>query len=609
MAIQMRKIELLAPAKNLATGIEAINHGADAVYIGADRFSARSAAGNSVEDIARLAQYAHQYGARVFVALNTVLTDEQLPEAEKLIWELYEAGADALIVQDMGLLGLNLPPIELHASTQTDNRTPEKVRFFKEAGFSQVVLARELSLNQIKNISSQVDVPLEVFVHGALCVSYSGQCYLSEALSGRSANRGACAQYCRLPYNLLDAHGKVLAKGKHLLSLKDLNQSDHLEQLIDAGVTSLKIEGRLKDISYVKNITAYYRKKLDAIFKRRPDLAPKSAGKCTFTFEPNPEKSFSRGFTNYYLSGERGEQVISPDTPKSIGEYVGTVKEIRKGSFTVAGLVALHNGDGLCFRNAAGEMEGFRVNKVEDNRVFPAEWPNISPKMKLYRNYDHEFEKVLAKESGIRKIEADLLLEETSDGFRLTLTDTDGFTAVAEMQQAKELARSEQSENQKKQLAKLGNTLFEARNVTIGFDEPYFIPSSVLAELRRNGAEALLEARKKGYKRNEPVFKPTMHAFPQLQLSYLGNVTNTNAKSFYQQHGVTEVAPGFELKQVDGVPLMFTKHCVKYAMGWCKKLQKAENTPDEPLFLEYRDNRLQLKFDCRLCEMQVLREV
>lgn len=605
----MRKIELLAPAKNLATGIEAINHGADAVYIGADRFSARSAAGNSVEDIARLAQYAHQYGARVFVALNTVLTDEQLPEAEKLIWELYEAGADALIVQDMGLLGLNLPPIELHASTQTDNRTPEKVRFFKEAGFSQVVLARELSLNQIKNISSQVDVPLEVFVHGALCVSYSGQCYLSEALSGRSANRGACAQYCRLPYNLLDAHGKVLAKGKHLLSLKDLNQSDHLEQLIDAGVTSLKIEGRLKDISYVKNITAYYRKKLDAIFKRRPDLAPKSAGKCTFTFEPNPEKSFSRGFTNYYLSGERGEQVISPDTPKSIGEYVGTVKEIRKGSFTVAGLVALHNGDGLCFRNAAGEMEGFRVNKVEDNRVFPAEWPNISPKMKLYRNYDHEFEKVLAKESGIRKIEADLLLEETSDGFRLTLTDTDGFTAVAEMQQAKELARSEQSENQKKQLAKLGNTLFEARNVTIGFDEPYFIPSSVLAELRRNGAEALLEARKKGYKRNEPVFKPTMHAFPQLQLSYLGNVTNTNAKSFYQQHGVTEVAPGFELKQVDGVPLMFTKHCVKYAMGWCKKLQKAENTPDEPLFLEYRDNRLQLKFDCRLCEMQVLREV
>lgn len=602
----MRKIELLAPAKNLATGIEAINHGADAVYIGADRFSARSAAGNSVEDIRQLAEYAHQYGARVFVALNTVLTDEQLPEAEKLVWELYEAGADALIVQDMGLLGLNLPPIELHASTQTDNRTPEKVKFFENAGFSQVVLARELSLNQIKNISSQVTVPLEVFVHGALCVSYSGQCYLSEALSGRSANRGSCAQYCRLPYNLLDADGKVLAKGQHLLSLKDLNQSDYLEQLIDAGVTSLKIEGRLKDISYVKNITAYYRKKLDAIFKRRPDLAAKSAGSCSFTFEPNPEKSFSRGFTNYYLSGERGEQVISPDTPKSIGEYVGTVKEIRKGSFTVAGLVALHNGDGLCFRNAEGEMEGFRVNKVEENRVFPAEWPNVQPKMKLYRNYDHEFEKVLSKESAVRRIGVDMQLEETDGGFRLTLTDTDGFTAAAEMGQAKELARSEQSENQKKQLAKLGTTIFEARNVTIGFTEPYFIPSSVLAELRRNGADALLEARKKGYKRNEPVFKPTTHAFPQLQLSYLGNVTNSNAKSFYMQHGVQEVAPGFELKHVDGVPLMFTKHCVKYAMGWCVKLQGAKNTPKEPLFLEYRDNRMQLKFDCRMCEMQVL---
>lgn len=602
----MRKIELLAPAKNLATGIEAINHGADAVYIGADRFSARSAAGNSVEDIRQLAEYAHQYGARVFVALNTVLTDEQLPEAEKLVWELYEAGADALIVQDMGLLGLNLPPIELHASTQTDNRTPEKVKFFENAGFSQVVLARELSLNQIKNISSQVTVPLEVFVHGALCVSYSGQCYLSEALSGRSANRGSCAQYCRLPYNLLDADGKVLAKGQHLLSLKDLNQSDYLEQLIDAGVTSLKIEGRLKDISYVKNITAYYRKKLDAIFKRRPDLAAKSAGSCSFTFEPNPEKSFSRGFTNYYLSGERGEQVISPDTPKSIGEYVGTVKEIRKGSFTVAGLVALHNGDGLCFRNAEGEMEGFRVNKVEDNRVFPAEWPNVQPKMKLYRNYDHEFEKVLSKESGIRRIGVDMRLDEADNGFCLTLTDTDGFTASVVTEQSKELARSEQSENQKKQLAKLGTTIFEPRNVTIGFTEPYFIPSSVLAELRRNGADALLEARKKGYKRNEPVFKPTTHAFPQLQLSYLGNVTNSNAKSFYMQHGVQEVAPGFELKHVDGVPLMFTKHCVKYAMGWCVKLQGAKNTPKEPLFLEYRDNRMQLKFDCRLCEMQVL---
>ncbi|MGL4293488.1 MAG: peptidase U32 family protein [Bacteroidales bacterium] len=603
----MRKIELLAPAKNLATGIEAINHGADAVYIGADRFSARSAAGNSVEDIRKLAEYAHLYGARVFVALNTVLTDEQLPEAQILIHELYEAGADALIVQDMGILELDLPPIELHASTQTDNRTPEKVKFFEQAGFSQVVLARELSLNQIRNISSQTHVPLEVFVHGALCVSYSGQCYLSEALSGRSANRGACAQYCRLPYNLLDADGRLLARGKHLLSLKDLNQSDYLEQLIDAGVTSLKIEGRLKDVSYVKNITAYYRKKLDALFKRRPDLAARSAGSCAFTFEPNPEKSFSRGFTNYYLSGERGQEVISPDTPKSIGEYVGTVKEIRKGSFTVAGIVALNNGDGLCFRDAAGDMEGFRVNKVEDNRVFPAEWPAIAPKMKLYRNLDHEFEKVLAKESGIRKIGLSMVLGETESGFSLTLTDETGLSVSRMLDSAKEIARSEQSENQKKQLAKLGTTIFEAREIVIDLNAPYFIPSSALAELRRVAVDELTALRVSGYQRNEVPFVPTKHAFPQQQLSYLGNVTNNRARSFYQMHGVEEVAPGFELKQVDGVPLMFTKHCVKYAMGWCKKLQGAEQTPKEPLFLEYRDNRLQLKFDCRLCEMQVLR--
>lgn len=601
-----RTIELLAPAKNADVGIEAINHGADAVYIGADRFSARSAAGNSVEEISRLVEHAHLYGARVYVALNTVLTDEQLPEAEKLIHELYAVGVDALIVQDMGVLGLNLPPIELHASTQTDNRTPEKVKFFEEAGFSQVVLARELSLNQIKNIASQTNVPLEVFVHGALCVSYSGQCYLSEALSGRSANRGACAQYCRLPYNLLDADGKVLAKGKHMLSLKDLNQSDYLEQLIDAGVTSLKIEGRLKDVSYVKNITAYYRKKLDAILKRRPDLKSKSAGKCSFSFEPNPEKSFSRGFTNYYLNGRETEMVISPDTPKSMGEYVGTVKEIRKGSFTVAGLVALHNGDGLCFRNAKGDFEGFRVNKVEDNRVFPAEWPAVEPKMKLYRNFDHEFEKELSRKTSERKIAVGMRFEECADGFCLTVTDEDGFSVRQPLVLEKEPAQKPQGENLKRQLSKLGNTVFEAGDIQLDLTGEFFIPSSLLGELRRQAIEELTLKRKREYRRNEVPFRATAHSYPQQTLSYLGNVTNTHARSFYAAHGVKEIAPGFELKHQSGVPVMFTKHCVKYAMGWCRKLQGATETPKEPLFLEYRDNRLELKFDCRLCEMQVL---
>ncbi len=587
-----RYIELLAPAKNVETGIEAINHGADAVYIGADRFGARSAAGNSVEDIARLVEHAHLFGARVYVALNTVLTDEQLPEAEKLIHELYGIGVDALIVQDMGILQLNLPPIELHASTQTDNRTPEKVKFFEEAGFSQVVLARELSVNQIRNISEQTNVPLEVFVHGALCVSYSGQCYLSEALSGRSANRGACAQYCRLPYNLLDATGKTLAKGKHLLSLKDLNQSDYLEQLIDAGATSLKIEGRLKDVSYVKNITAYYRKKLDEIMKRRPDLKPKSAGRCSFTFTPNPAKSFSRGFTNYYLNGREKDAVISPDTPKSMGEYVGTVKEIRKGSFTVAGLVALNNGDGLCFRNGKGEFEGFRVNKVEDNRVFPAEWPAIEPKMKLYRNFDHEFEKELSKKTAERKIGADIYFGETETGFELRLKDETGCEATVTLDCEKTAAQKPQEENLKRQLGKTGNTIFEAKQIEIDLKGDYFIPSSTLNELRRQGIEALINQRKETYQRNEPEFQPTHHTYPQGTLSYLGNVTNNHARSFYAQHGVTEIAPGFELKHVSGVPVMFTKHCIKYAMGWCRKLQGATDTPQEPMFLEYRDNQI-----------------
>ena len=401
---KVRSIELLAPAKDLQCGIEAINHGADAVYIGSPKFSARAAAGNTLEDIRTLCSYAHQFGARIYVAFNTILTDEELPDAETIIWELYRAGADALIVQDMGILSLNLPPIPLHASTQTDNRTPAKVKFLQDAGFTQVVLARELSLNEIHAIASETTVPLEVFVHGALCVSYSGQCYISSALSGRSANRGECAQYCRLPYTLLDAEGNEILKDKHLLSLKDLNQSQHLEALLDAGVTSLKIEGRLKEVSYVKNITAYYRKKLDALFAKRPEYKRASVGHETYTFEPIAEKSFNRGFTSFFLQ-QRQKDITSFDTPKSVGERVGTVKELKGNSFTIAGTKQLSNGDGLIFFNSEGNLEGFRVNRVEENRVFPLEMPRISPKTILYRNYDHAFEKLLEKPSAERKID------------------------------------------------------------------------------------------------------------------------------------------------------------------------------------------------------------
>ncbi len=604
----MRKIELLSPAKNADIGIEAIKHGADAVYIGADRFSARAAAGNSVEDIARLVEFAHMYNARVYVALNTVLRDDQMDEAEKLIHELYNIGVDALIVQDMGIMELNLPPIELHASTQTDNRDAAKVKFLEQVGFKQVVLARELTLDQIKSISSQTSVPLEVFVHGALCVSYSGQCYISEALSKRSANRGACAQYCRLPYDLVDSNGKVIAKSKHLLSLKDMNQSDSLEQLIDAGVTSLKIEGRLKDVGYVKNITAYYRKRLDAIFKKRADLSAKSSGRTTFTFEPDATRSFNRGFTNYYLKGRSKDFVYSPDTPKSVGQYVGTVKEIKKGSFTVAGLVALNNGDGLCFKSKDGSFKGFRVNRVEDNRVFPAEWPEIEPKMELYRNFDHEFEKELSKESAQRKISVSIRLEETESGFKLRMTDEDNFFVETEIDHVKEVAKNPQFENQKKQLTKLGNTIFEATAFESTLSDEFFIPSSLLTSLKREAAERLEAKRISDYKRDPFVKGDDKAVYPFKELTYLGNVTNSKAESFYSKHGVESIDKGFELIARRDVPLMFTKHCVKYSLGLCARFQGYKGELSEPLFLVYQDKRLRLQFNCKDCEMKIYSE-
>ena len=418
--IRQRKIELLAPAKNLECGIAAIDHGADAVYIGAPRFGARASAGNSLEDIAELVKYAHLYNVRIYVTLNTILKDEELPDTEKMIWNLYQIGVDALIVQDMGLLGLNLPPIPLHASTQMDNRHVEKVKFLAEAGFRQVVLARELSLEQIRKIHEAVpQTPLEVFVHGALCVSYSGQCYVSQHCFGRSANRGECAQFCRLAFDMVDADGKVIAKDKHLLSLKDLNQSEELEKLLDAGASSFKIEGRLKDVSYVKNVVAYYRQKLDAIFKRRKEYIRASSGSVHLAFKPQLDKSFTRGFTNYFLFG-RNKDIFSFDTPKSMGEEMGYVKEIRGNYIIVAGVKPFSNGDGICYLDERGKLKGLRVNRVENNKLFPAgEMPRIKQRTTLYRNFDQEFEKQMQRKSAERKLGVDLRLTENNFGFTL----------------------------------------------------------------------------------------------------------------------------------------------------------------------------------------------
>ena len=604
--IEQRRIELLAPAKNLECGIEAINHGADAVYIGAPKFGARAAAVNSLEDIAALVEYAHLYNVRIYVTVNTILKEEELKETEEMIRELYRIGVDALIVQDMAITKLELPPIPLHASTQMDNRTVDKVKFLRDAGFRQVVLARELSLREIGKIHEACpDIPLEVFVHGALCVSYSGQCYVSQACFGRSANRGECAQFCRLPFSLVDVEGKTIVKDKHLLSLKDLNQSEELEALLDAGASSLKIEGRLKDVSYVKNVTAAYRQKLDAIFARRKEYTRASSGKCHFDFKPQLDKSFSRGFTHYFLHGRR-KDIFSFDTPKSLGEEMGTMKESRGNYLTVAGVKSFNNGDGVCYLDEQGRLQGFRINRVDGNKLYPQEMPRIKPRTMLYRNFDQEFERVLARKSSERKIAVCILLAENNFGFSLTMTDEDDNSVTLALPRDREPARTPQADNLKNQLAKLGNTPFEAERIDIDFSENWFIPASVLAELRRQLVEQLIMARKVNYHRELAVWKPTTHTFPQQTLSYLGNVMNTRAASFYQDHGVKEVAPAYEKQPVEDAVLMFCKHCLRYSMGWCPIHQRERSPYKEPYYLVGTDGKkFRLSFDCKNCQMKV----
>ena len=604
--IKQRKIELLAPARNLECGIEAINHGADAVYIGAPKFGARAAAVNSLEDIAALVEYAHLYNVRIYVTVNTILKEEELKETEEMIRELYRIGVDALIVQDMAIAKLELPPIPLHASTQMDNRTVDKVKFLRDAGFLQVVLARELSLREIGKIHEACpDIPLEVFVHGALCVSYSGQCYVSQACFGRSANRGECAQFCRLPFSLVDAEGKMIAKDKHLLSLKDLNQSEELEALLDAGASSLKIEGRLKDVSYVKNVTAAYRQKLDAIFARRKEYTRASSGKCRFDFKPQLDKSFSRGFTRYFLHG-RSKDIFSFDTPKSLGEEMGTMKESRGNYLTVAGVKSFSNGDGVCYLDEQGRLQGFRINRVDGNKLYPQEMPRIKPRTMLYRNFDQEFERILARKSSERKIAVCILLAENNFGFSLTMTDEDDNSVTLTLPRDREPARTPQADNLKNQLAKLGNTPFEAERIDIDFSENWFIPASVLSELRRQLVEQLIIARKVNYRRELAVWKPTTHTFPQQTLSYLSNVMNTRAASFYQDHGVKEVEPAYEKQPVEAAVLMFCKHCLRYSMGWCPIHQRERSPYKEPYYLVGTDGKkFRLSFDCKNCQMKV----
>ena len=618
----MQSLELLAPAKNLECGIAAIDHGADAVYIGAQKFGARVAAGNSVDDIRQLCLYAHQFSAKVYVTVNTIIYDDELQATQQLIRELAEAGVDAILVQDMALLSMqsSLPEgvgVALHASTQTDNRTPEKVRWLRSLGFRRVVLARELSVDEIAAIHREVpDVELEVFVHGALCVSYSGLCYASQHCFGRSANRGACAQVCRMKFDLIDADGRELEHQRHLLSLKDLNQSAHLKELIQAGAVSFKIEGRLKDATYVKNVVAAYSQRLDAIIAKHPDQYYRaSRGHCTYAFTPNLKKTFNRGFTTYFLHG-RQPDIFSPDTPKAMGEFVGTVKELRRDSFNVAGTAAFANGDGLCFINDERELEGFRVNRAEGNRLFPQQMPrHLRPGTALYRNNDMEFERLLSHQSSVRKISVTLRLDATPDGFSLS---AEGVTATISCQHQQ--AEKPQRDNIVRQLSKMGGTIYECSGVELSADFNYFIPSSLLADLRRQLLAALNQhhasvPHASAYPRDSvPRASVPKYAHP-----YLYNISNHAAAAFY---GVKEPT-AFELNtpsyrrgqwealrgQGEAPLLMQCRHCLQYAMGYCVKHGGQRPTYQLPLSLRLADGRrFRLEFDCKHCQMNVYAE-
>lgn len=597
----MRALELLAPAKNLEYGIAAIDHGADAVYIGASRFGARAAVGNSVDDIRKLCDYAHPFGAKVYVTVNTIIYDDELESTRQLLADLSDVGADAILVQDMAVLQMmkNLP-LAAHASTQTDNRSVEKVRWLRDIGFSRVVLARELSLDEMREIHQQVpDVELEVFVHGALCVSYSGLCYASQYCFGRSANRGECAQFCRMQFSLEDAKGREVVRDRYLLSLKDMNRIDHLEELIEAGATSFKIEGRLKDLAYVKNVTAAYNKRLNEIIQRHPDQYCRSSrGKSQYSFIPDLKRTFNRGYTTYFLHGRKPD-IASMDTPKAMGAFVGTVKEMRHDSFNVAGVASFANGDGLCFLDENRQLVGFRANKVVGNRIYPYRMPQgLKPGVRLYRNNDQEFDRLMSKPSAERHIPIRIVLRAVADGFELSATIHDKQCTLhyhAELQQAQKPPH----DNIIRQLTKLGDTIYACEEVDIPADFNYFIPNSLLSDMRRQLVEKLVSQGNGSLVTSRDATRKPLHE--TYSYPYLNNIANQVARDFY---GLKELT-AYELRGGDG-PIMQCRHCLRYTLGYCVKNGGERPQWQEPLSLVLGDGRrFRLEFDCRHCQMNI----
>ena len=605
-----KKIEILAPAKDLLHGMAAINSGADAVYIGAPQFGARSNAHNSIEDVAALVNYAHLYHAQVFVVMNTILYDNELETCRQMIWELYHIGVDALIIQDMAIMEMELPPIVLHASTQANNRDPKNIKFLADAGIKRVVLARELNLHQIKEISEATDVELEFFVTGALCVSFSGNCYMSVANGERSANRGSCAQNCRLPYNLIDGHGETLIKNSHLLSIKDFDVTDQIPNLIEAGIVSFKIEGRLKDIVYVKNNVSFLRKKIDAFLEQNPNYTKASSGKCTFTFDSELNRTFNRGYTDYFVN-ERHQSIGSWESPKSKGQYIGKLIKTIGNSYEIENGELLNNGDGLCFINENNEADGIYVNKAENGIIYPNVLKEIKDGTFIYRNNDAAFIKIVEREdSAVRKISTSLVLTENENGFELTAMDEDGYVSNVLLEHAKEPTKNNLSieDNIKIQLAKTGFTPYTADEITIQFSDNWFLPISKINEMRRTVYEQLTEIRLANYKREEHQIVKTDHPFPVDQLDFTYNVANKMARKFYERHGVTEIEKAFELQWDPGKSrVMTTKYCIKYELERCPKYhpEHRDKKVKEPLVLKQGELEYKLKFNCKPCEMEI----
>jgi collagenase-like PrtC family protease len=603
-------LELLSPAGSADIAIAAIDHGADAVYIGAPKFSARADAGVSVADIARLIKHAHLYYAKVYVALNTILTDRELAESLDIINEVYQLGADALIIQDVGLLELDLPPIPLIASTQMHNNTPEKVKFLEAVGFKRVILARELSLDEIADIRRQTSsIELEAFVHGALCVSYSGQCYMSQAVAGRSGNRGVCAQPCRSHYTLIDGDGSVIQKNKYLLSLKDLNLMNRIPELIAAGVTSFKIEGRYKGIEYVKNVTAAYRQAIDRFISEHSGYQKCSSGGSALTFTPDPDRTFNRGYTQYFIAG-LGEKVASIDTQKAIGQYLGEINEGGKDFFRIA-RNDLQNGDGLCFFTKKNDLAGFRVDRVDKEKIYPNSMNGLSAGTRLYRNHDMAFTKMLKKSSGVRRIavEMDFVQEDTL--IRLTAKDEDGNEAEVVKKILFEPPRdpARAREQIEKHLTSTGNTPYQVAKLNILPQEPGFLPASVLNGIRRDALDALTQIRFEAYPRQSITFTPNDAPYPEKNLDFHANVFNALARQFYERHGAAVMEPAFEaLAEKIGKTVMTTRYCIRHQLDMCPKIQHPGRPVKEPLRLRDAHHTYRLEFDCEQCRMFVIME-